>query len=576
VQAVDNACQAGIGWIRVKTEYSNDDSFDQDIRIRRVMDALGVKCDPTAQEPDKSDAEFFLVYDDISHESFEARFPDATLDDFPSPRGSGVVWKTEKTVRIAEYWYRKPSKKTLYLLEDGTVADEKPEGAAVKATREVDAHEIWQCIVSGREVIREAQIWPGKYFPFAPVVGEEIRLDGRTIRKGMVHDVRDAQQAYNFMRSAAVEATGAQPKMPYMVSVAQIKGYEGDFAAIGTSNPAFVVYNADPLSPGPPKREQPPMPQTGLDSQAMLAAEELKAITGIHNASLGATSNETSGRAIMARQREGDTGTYLYIDNLATALRRVGIILMDLIPKIYDTPRYVRVLKEDGGHEMAWVNKEAPGEPDEFGQAVMKIEHDLTIGEYDVIVTAGKSFQTRRQEAAETTQEAIRAYPQIMGIAGDLLFKAQDMPYADEIAKRLERTIPKQLTEDNPEPPPPDPAQQAQAAKDTASAMKDGAATDKIVAETNKIELETTQLAAQLAAVAAGLPQILQFIQQATQGQGGQPGGEAPPAGGPPPMGEAGPAAPPQGMPMEPPDMGEGMPPTIELDAAPPTVEIAP
>lgn len=578
VQAVDNACQAGIGWIRVKTEYSNDDSFDQDIRIRRVMDALGVKCDPTAQEPDKSDAEYFLVYDDISHESFKARFPKATLDDFPSPRGSGVVWKTEKTVRIAEYWHRKAVKKTLYLLEDGTVSDEKPEKGAVTATREVDSHEIWQCIVSGREVIREDQIWPGKYFPFAPVVGEEIRLDGRTIRKGMVHDARDAQQAYNYMRSAAVEATSAQPKMPYMVSVTQIKGYENDYAAVGTSNPSVLVYNSDPNAPGPPKREQPPAPQTGLDSQAMLAAEELKAITGIHNASLGASSNETSGRAIMARQREGDTGTYLYIDNLATALRRVGIILMDMIPKIYDTPRYVRVLKEDGGHEMAWVNKEAPSEEvDELGAAVMKIEHDLTIGEYDVVVTAGKSFQTRRQEAAETTQEAIRAYPQIMGIAGDLLFKAQDMPYADEIAKRLERTIPKQLTEDNPEPPPPDPAQQAQAAKDAATALKDGAATDKIVAETNAIELGNVQLTAQIAAVAAGLPQLLQLMQQITQGQGGQPGeasgrpaGETPSPASP----EAGPAAPP--MPMEPPADMEGMPPTIELDAEPPTVEIAP
>ena len=341
VQAVDNACQAGIGWIRVNTEYSNDDSFDQDIRIRRVMDALGVKFDPTAQEPDKSDADFFLVYDDISYDKFKERFPDATLDDFPSPRTGGMVWKTEQTIRIAEYWYRKPAKKTLYLLEDGTVAEDKPEGAVVTATREVNSSEIWQCIVSGREVIRKEQKWAGKYFPFAPVLGEEIRLDGRTIRKGMVHDARDAQQAYNYMRTAAVEATSAQPKMPYMVSVTQIKGYENEWAALGSSNPPFMVYNSDPNVGGAPKREQPALPQTGLDSQAMLAAEELKAITGIHDASLGASSNETSGRAIMARQREGDTATYLYIDNLATALRRIGIILMDLIPKIYDTPRYV-------------------------------------------------------------------------------------------------------------------------------------------------------------------------------------------------------------------------------------------
>jgi hypothetical protein len=578
VQAVDNACQAGIGWIRVNTEYSNDDSFDQDIRIRRVMDALGVKFDPTAQEPDKSDADFFLVYDDISHDKFKERFPDATLDDFPSPRTGGMVWKTEQTIRIAEYWYRKPAKKTLYLLEDGTVAEDRPEGAVVTATREVNSSEIWQCIVSGREVIRKEQKWAGKYFPFAPVLGEEIRLDGRTIRKGMVHDARDAQQAYNYMRTAAVEATSAQPKMPYMVSVTQIKGYENEWAALGSSNPPFMVYNSDPNVGGAPKREQPALPQTGLDSQAMLAAEELKAITGIHDASLGASSNETSGRAIMARQREGDTATYLYIDNLATALRRIGIILMDLIPKIYDTPRYVRVLKEDGTNEMAWVNKEEPGEPYEFGAAVMKIEHDLSIGEYDVVVSTGPSFQTRRQEAAESARQLVQAYPPLMQVAGDLMLKSLDMPYADEMAKRFERTIPPQLKDDQPPQPAPEPPPNP---VDAARAMKDAAMADKIKAETDGIELQNAQLAAQMATVAQALPEIMQVLQAITQaqgGQGGQPPADGPPMGMPPmggaPMGEAPPPMSP--MQINAPDMGDGLPPTIELDAEPPAQEIAP
>lgn len=572
VQAVDNACQAGIGWIRVNTEYSNDDSFDQDIRIRRVTDPLAVLCDPSAQEPDKSDAGFLIVYEDMSHDKFKRQFPDATLDDFPSPPTGGMVWKTEKTVRVAEYWYRKSVRKTIYLQPDGSASEEKPEGEA--QSRTVDSHEIWQCIVSGREVIRKEQKWAGKYFPFAPVLGEEIRLDGRTIRKGMVHDSRDAQQAYNYMRSAAVEATSAQPKMPYMVSATQIKGWENDFAAIGTGNPAYVVFNADPVVPGAPKREQPPAPQTGLDSQAMLAASELEAITGIYKSGLGAPSNETSGRAIIARQREGDTGTFLYIDNLATALRLIGLILIDLIPKIYDTPRYVRVLKEDGTHEMAEVNKEAPTEEvDGLGKAIMAIEHDLTVGEYDVIVSAGKSFQTRRQEAAETTQQAIQAYPQIMQIAGDLLFKSLDIPYADEIAKRLERTIPPQLKDDKPQPtpePPPNP-------KDAASAMKDAAMADKLRAETDGIELQNTQLAAQLASVAQALPQILQVMQQITQGQGGGPQGgpEGMPPGAPP-MGEGPPPMPPMQISEPAPDMGDGLPPTIELDAAPPTQEMAP
>lgn len=557
VTATENACQAGIGWIRVNTEYSDDDSFDQDIRIRRITDPFAVLCDPSAQEPDKADARFMFVLEDMPTEEFTRQYPDASLDPFPSASTGGMVWKTEKTTRVAEYWYRKPVKKTLYLLADGSVSEKLPAGVTAQAERKVETTEIWQCIVTGGAVIRKEQLWAGRYFPFAPVIGEELRLDGRTVRKGMVHDARDAQQAYNYMRTAAVEATALQPKAPFMVTVNQIKGLEDKWAALGSSNPPFLLFNADPLMPNKePTRAQPAMAQTGLDSQAALAANELEAITGIYKANLGAPSNETSGRAIVARQREGDTGTYLYIDNLATALRRVGLIVLDLIPRIYDTPRMVRVLKEDGTQEMQPVNQEQEtGEMNALGEAITQIQNDLSLGEYDVVVSSGPSFATRRQEAAESVRQLVQAYPALMQIAGDVIVKNLDFPGSEEIAKRMERTIPPNLKSDEAQPPPPP----------TPVDIKAAAEAKLATAKAEGQELENLTTGVQLMGAIHNLGGILSGMQaQLAQMAGAPPPGQpalAPPSAPPLEAAPPGPDGPPTGSL---PPQGNGAMPELE------------
>lgn len=540
VKAVENACQASIGWIRVNTEYSDDDGFDQDIRIRRIMDPFSVRADPSAQEPDKSDSRFMFVLDDIPREVFKDTYPDASADSFPSTAIGGMRWSTEDTIRVAEYWYRKPVKKTLYLMPDGSVSDKADGPAKPINEREVETTEIWQCILSGKEILRKAQVWAGKYIPLVPVVGEEVRLDGRTVRSGIVHDTIGPQQVLNYAVTAQVEAAGKAPKAPIAVTKGQIKGYEDDWAEGGSSNAAFLTYNADPLAPGPPQRIQPVTTQPGLSELVAQASQHLKDITGLHDASLGAQSNETSGRAILARQNEGDTGTFLYVDNLATALRQIGIILIDLFPKIYDAPRIVRILKEDGGHEMVQINQEFDtGKVDEMGQAIMKM-HDLSVGEYDVVVGTGKSFATKRAEAADTTQSLIQAAPSLMAIAGDLFVKSLDIPYADEIAKRIERTMPPAILDDGPpQPPQPKPQEIADFSETMASAHLKSA-------QASKTLLEADTLATQMAAMPAQLQMLTQLVKSLVEGGGPPLGPQQAPPGAVPQMPPPGP--PPGGM----------------------------
>ena len=254
------------------------------------------------------------------------------------------------------------------------------------------------------------------------------------------------------------------PKAPFIGYGGQFEGYENQWKTANTQNWPYLEVNPDvtdgsgsvlPL----PQRAMPPMAQTGLIQAKMGASEDIKASTGQYNASLGMTSNERSGRAILARQREGDVGTYHYVDNLARAVRYVTRQLVDLIPKIYDTQRIARIIGEDGETRMAKIDPTQP-EPvrkivNEQGIVLEKV-YNPSVGKYDVVVTTGPNYATKRQEAMESMGQVLQGNPQLWGVAGDLVVKNMDWPGAQELAKRLAKTIdPKLISDDE------DPAMQA-------------------------------------------------------------------------------------------------------------------
>jgi hypothetical protein len=565
-KAAENAAQAGIGGWRVVTQYSSDDSFDQDIRIKRINDPFQILIDPLAQEPDKSDMRYGFVFEDLALEEYKKRYPDVPAESLPTNvADQGLTWRTVNTIKIAEYWYREPVKKMLQLHEDGSVSysdDETPPQSPVVQSREVVVQQVKTCLMSGAGILQGPTDWAGKYIPICVVVGEEIWSDGRAVRKGMIHDMRDPQRVYNYTRTAAVEAVAMQPKAPFILTANQAMGYEDQWMNAGTQNLAALFYKGDQLANGPPKRSEPPLASQGLDVQSQLAISDLEGVTGIYKAGLGAPSNETSGRAIMARQQEGDTGTYHYIFNLGIAIQYCGKILVDLIPKIYDSTRVVRTLGEDGSAKMVAINK-----PD-LGEDGMEIVlNDLSAGEYDVTVTTGPSFATKRAEAAEFMTELLRGFPTLTEIAGDIIIKNMDVPGANEIAARIREA--KGLDEEgkpiNQPPPPPSPV-------DASTALKNAASADKLEAETEQLRLQNAQMLMSMQAMASQLPQIMQALQQLTQaGQGEQPpGGPMPPGPdmGAPPMGEAPPpdAMPPMGE--MPPEMPSDLPPTVEIGGA--------
>jgi len=470
--AYDTACENqvtyGEGYLRILTEYCDDESFDQDIRIGRVRNSFSVYMDPTIQDPCGADAEWCFITEDLLKEEFERQYPDARPLSSIEQQGVGdqslSQWINEDTVRIAEYFYADYEPATLLMFPGNIVLyDDAPEMAQIKAmgyrpikTRKVQRRKIKWCRINGFEVLEERD-WAGKWIPVIRVVGNEFEVDGRVFLSGIVRNAKDAQRMYNYWVSQEAEMLALAPKAPFIGYGGQFEGYEQQWKTANTTNWPYLEVNPDvtdgqgsvlPL----PQRALPPMAQTGLIQAKMGASDDIKSTTGQYDSSLGATSNERSGKAILAREKQGDTGTYHYVDNLARAIRYCTRQIVDLIPKIYDTQRIARIIGMDGDTKMAKIDPTQPMPvrkvEDDMGNVIEKI-YNPGVGRYDVCVTTGPSYMTKRQEAMDAMSQILQGNPQLWAVAGDLFIKNMDWPGAQEMAKRFSKTIDPKLLEDD-------------------------------------------------------------------------------------------------------------------------------
>ncbi|HET6970678.1 MAG TPA: portal protein [Phenylobacterium sp.] len=452
--ALDFAVTGGFGYFRINTRYADDDSFDQDLAIERVANPFSVYGDPESTAADSSDWNTAFVVDTLPKAAFQARWKGADAVDWEADdygRLSGP-WLDGDRVLVAEYWRREPVKRTILALSDGQVVEEavyKTQKAMFDALgvsvvgrpRQAASHKVTQRILTGAEVL-ETVDWAGRYIPIVPVYGDEVMVDGRRWLRGLVRDAKDPQRMFNYWRTTSTELVALAPKAPF---IGRRGAFETDSAKWATANiqtHAYIEYDG----PEPPIRQPFVGPPAGAMQEALSASDDMKSIMGLYDASLGARSNETSGRAIMARQREGDVSTFHYIDNLSRAIRHAGRILLDLIPRVYAAPRVVRVLGADGQTQSVGVTTGAGGAPDPAGP-LRKVEkaYDLTAGRYDLTVSSGPSFTSRREEAATQMIELIRAYPAAAPVIGDLLARNLDWPGAEEIATRLAALLPPQV-----------------------------------------------------------------------------------------------------------------------------------
>lgn len=438
----------GFGFIRVTSDYCSDESFEQELLIKRVRNPFCVYLDPGYHEPDASDANWGFVFEDISKEIYDQKYPQselASMEDWKSIGDNSPHWVTDKNVRVAEYFYKEFEDITLVSLSDGSVgpADQLPPvlpiGVTVESTRKAKRTIVKWLKINGVEVLEET-VWPGKFIPIVPVLGDELDIDGKKILEGVIRHAKDPQRMYNFWASSETEAIALAPRAPFIGQKGQFEGFEGQWASANTKNHAYLEYNSKNGAPPPQRQAYEPAVQA-ITQARMQSADDLKATTGIYDASLGNRSNENSGIAIQRRNTQAQTNNFHYIDNLSRALRHVGRICIDAIPTIYDTARMLRTIGEEGEENIVAVNRLIEGKGEKA--------HWLGVGKYDVTVSSGPSFQTKRQEAVESMLSLTQSYPKVAEVAGDLMVKNMDWPGAQEIAERLKKSLPPGLAEDD-------------------------------------------------------------------------------------------------------------------------------
>ena len=437
--------KGGWGVWMIDHDYVDDTSMDQDIILREIKNPFSVLFDPIIQVQELKECRYAFMFEDMDKDEFERLYPKAKTgvgERFYST-GNQRAWINEDTVRVADYFRIIFEDRRLVQLSTGEVVDYEEiepiidelnfKGVTITNERLVEGRKLERFKMTGLEILEEYEC-VGRYIPLVPLLGKTSNINGKFLTRGLVRKAKDAQRMYNYSRSTAIEVTALQPKQPLMATPAMIKGHEERYRNLMTSNDPVLLFNFD--NGQKPFREAPASPSSALLTDVQISSDDIKSTTGIFNASLGQQGNETSGRAIRERQLQGNIATYEFVDELVESIKYTGEIFVDMIPKIYDAERQIRILGEDDREEVMMINK--PQLDLQTGETI--IINDLNRGHYDVKVTSGPSFSTRRSETAEQLGTLFGQNPQMAQLGADIYFKSLDLVGADELIERVRKS----------------------------------------------------------------------------------------------------------------------------------------
>ena len=492
--AFEYAVRMGWGYFRVRTDYVSEDSFEQEIYIDPIDNPFTVYFDPNSVAPDGSDADRCLITTMMPKKEFKKLYPDAAEDGGTSftQRGTGdsqSEWITKEDIRLAEYFYTVREKATLYQLSDGfsTFAEDKDffarlamAGIVVVDKRPSYKKTIKYCKLTANDIIEEGT-WAGKYIPIIPVYGRHIVIGDKRKKFGMIRYAKDPQRMYNFWQTSITEGVALAPKAKWLIAEGQDEGHESDWANANIKSFPLLRYKQTDIegrAAPVPQRLQPEPPQAGIMAAAAGVDDDIKSIMGVFDPAQLKQGN-ISGKALNGQQQQVDLTNFDYYDNLTRSISHCGTIILDLLPKIYDTERVMRIIGDDGKPELLTINQR---------DSVGRVLNDMTVGQYDVVMDTGPGYNSKRQEAVDSMLPLLQADPALMQTCGDLVFRNMDWPGADVIADRLAAANPLAKIDEHSDIPPQVQMQLAQAKKQVADMQQQMEAMQMMIKQRQDIE----------------------------------------------------------------------------------------
>jgi hypothetical protein len=489
-----------LAW-RVNTKKNKLNPFEKELCLQPIQNPFSVYYDPYAIAPDRSDAKFCFVTEMIPKKEFEKKYPKAEEESFNADDDDFTKWQTGENVRIAEYWYKKFDEEKVYLVTrdagqgefvDVIVTEEQlrkdEAGEIIDTVKDETTQEkvtVWYCKMTANYIIEQPKQWPGQYIPIIFGMGKSLNIDGKNRSRGMVRHAKDPMRMYNYFASTETERFALSPKAPYILTSGMLGPHKGMWDTLGTKNWPYLIAEVDPKMPGVmPKREVPALASSGIINELARLEHDIMSAMGIYGASLGDQGDEKSGKAITARQRQGNIGAYSYIDTMALCLTYSAKILIDLIPYVYDTERIQRIRGEDDSEKKVALNARPEiGEslPEDIDkellvqpkQGISEYINDVTVGKYDVRVKIGPSYTTQREESVAKLIDLLSKAPQLIPLTIDLVAKNIDAPFSQELMKRIEKAFPDLKDDGNKEEQQIDPMQIVQQVQQQMMQMKE-------------------------------------------------------------------------------------------------------
>lgn len=418
--AIEHAVQGGVGFVRVSTDYANAFSFDLELRIERIADQFMVYGDPASLGLDSSDWNDCFILALTTEEALKREYPKRAT--FSSWSADDV--QVDDGILIAEWFHREYVTMTIHLLSDGQVVDAgkftpdiaafyAAQGVTVKQSRVTAVPTVKRYMLDGEGEL-SAETWAGSYIPVVPVYGIDYVSNGKRVLKGAVSDAKDPQIMDNYWASTATELVANAPKVPWIAEENALVDSK-QWAKSGKADVPYLYYKKGAQPPQRPGSD--PAPAAVLMAQAasgsvvrsVMGADQLPKMI---NGSPTASDNK---RSVLST----DTN-YHFADNLTRAVRHVGRILIDMIPRVYSNRSVVRIMGEKGDDNN-----------------VDMTQLPLDIGSYDIDVKAGDSYATRREETRYALTELLRTYPQATPLVGPLLLDNLDIPGIETVKAQL-------------------------------------------------------------------------------------------------------------------------------------------
>lgn len=447
--ALENSVQSSLGYLRVYSDWADQNSFDQHVLIKNIDNQFNVILDPLATEFDFSDMNWAIVDSMVDKDDFERDYPDANTS--TAGLTDANDWITDNAVRVSEYFEREPYEATIHLMSDGSVLEDKnyqaiqdelkAKGITSTNTRKATLHRVMWRKVTAHDVLKGPTPLPCSTVPIIPVFGKRIVIKNRKQYKSFIRNGLDAQLQANYFESAATESVALSPKAPYIASAHHVEDNLTDWENANKETKAVLVYKAMHESDPGPRRQAPAVVPAAEITLGMNAIEKIKSTIGMYDASLGAAGNETSGKAIIARQRQGDRGSYAFLDNLNKAKRRVGKLVIEWVMNTYDGERVEKLRFDDGSEDYIVLNQMIK---DEQSQKWYKV-NDFSVSSFEAMVDAGPSYATQRAESADILMNFSQAFPTIGPLIADLVAANLDINGAKDISQRIKKTQPMEL-----------------------------------------------------------------------------------------------------------------------------------